>query len=142
MHSLATQHLFEQRLYVISHLHGSHCVGLDRARQWHSPRLGVIRRHIQSSADITVGASEAGLSFFRQEPVDVDFRRIGIRRPVKQRDVSIGWTDIGSLFKFLGFYDCDRRPLFRPVDGDEVRATDKHRITALTDRIDLLRVVS
>ena len=63
-HLLATQHLFEQRLYVIPDLHRILSVGFDRSRQRHSPRLCVIRGHIQSSAHITVDTSEAGLSFF------------------------------------------------------------------------------
>jgi len=96
-HSSAAKYLLQQWLYIFFNLYGLLCVGLDRPRHRDSPWFRVIRRHIQSRADVAAGSGKDRLAFFRQQPIDVDLGRIGVWRWVKQGEGAVDATDIQSL---------------------------------------------
>src|SRR5437762_5557832 len=90
---------------------------------------------------ISVGAREDGLSFFRQQPIDINLARVGMGRLVEKRKRSIRRTHVGTFFELPGVDDRDGDTLFGARDRDKICRADEHRITALSDRVDLLRVV-
>src|SRR5947199_3799196 len=101
----------------------------------------MIGRHVQTRAYITVGAREDGLSFFRQQPIEINLGRVGMRRLVEKRKRSIRRTHVGTFSELPGVDDRNGNTLFGARLRDKIRRADEHRITALSDRVDLLRVV-
>src|SRR6266850_819438 len=101
----------------------------------------MIGRHVQTRAYITVGAREDGLSFFRQQPIDINLGRVGMGRLVEKCKRSISRTHVGTFFELSGVDDRDGDTLFGARDRDKIRRADEHRITALSDGVDLLRIV-
>src|SRR5438445_6028518 len=101
----------------------------------------MIGRHVQTRAYITVRAREDGLSFFRQQPIDINLGRVGMGRLVQKRKRSISRSHVGTLLELPGVDDRDGDTLFGARHRDKIRRADEHRITALSDGVHLLRVV-
>ena len=101
----------------------------------------MIGRHVQARAYITVGAREDGLSFFRQQPIDINLGCVGMGRLVEKCKRSIRRIHVGTFFELPGIDDCNGDTLFGTRHRDKISRADEYRITALSDGIDFLRIV-
>ena len=101
----------------------------------------MIRRHIETIADVSRGAHIECLPFFGKQPVDINLRGIRMRRAIEDRQAAGRGTGVRAFFQLPNIDDLDRHSLLCALFSQTIGEPESDRIAPLAEHVDLLSII-